>query len=54
MFAIDPSGSHLFVANKDSDNVAIFRINRETGRLTPIGQPFYVPDPVFIIFVPVD
>jgi 6-phosphogluconolactonase len=54
MFAIDPSGSYLFVANKDSDNVAIFRINRETGRLTPTGQPFYVPDPVFISFVPVD
>ncbi len=30
-FTIDPSGEFMLVANQKSDNIAVFRINRETG-----------------------
>jgi probable HAF family extracellular repeat protein len=41
--AVDPAGRFLYVTNQyaEDNNVAGFRINRETGRLTPIpGSPF--------------
>ena len=47
-FTIDPSGRFLLVANRDSSNVVVFSINRQTGLLTPVGKPFPVPDPVFL------
>jgi 6-phosphogluconolactonase len=53
MFAIDPSGSYLFVANQGSDNVVVFRIHQETGRLTPTGQVLNLPGPVSLTFVAV-
>jgi 6-phosphogluconolactonase len=41
----------MFVANQDSDNIVIFRINSQTGRLTPTGQIITVPSPVCVKFV---
>jgi 6-phosphogluconolactonase (cycloisomerase 2 family) len=39
--AIDPTGSYLFVANQDSNNVTGFAITQSTGALAPIsGSPF--------------
>ena len=45
-FNFDPSGNFLLVANQDTDNIAIYRINRKTGLLSPTGQEIKVPKPV--------
>ena len=45
-FIIDPSGRFLLVANRDTDNVVIFRINPTTGLLTYTGKQLTVPNPV--------
>ncbi|HVT86253.1 MAG TPA: lactonase family protein [Chitinophagaceae bacterium] len=45
-FIIVPSGKFLLVANRDTDNIVIFRINRQTGMLAPTGMQIHVPDPV--------
>jgi 6-phosphogluconolactonase len=49
-FALDPTGEWLLVANEDSDNIAIFRVSQQTGTLTPAGQVFEIPSPVFLLF----
>ena len=49
-FTFDPSGKFLLVANQLSDNITIFRINKETGMLTPSGN-IDIPIPVCIKFV---
>jgi 6-phosphogluconolactonase len=38
-FTIDPSGTLMLVANQDAANVTIFRIDQNTGTLTPVGAP---------------
>ena len=39
--AIDPTGTFLFTANVNSNNVSAFTINQNTGILTPVaGSPF--------------
>ena len=44
-FNFDPTGQFLYCCNQRSDNIAVFRINRETGGLqftgnyTPVGNP---------------
>jgi 6-phosphogluconolactonase len=45
-FAIDPTGSWLLAANQDSDNIVIFRIDGQTGHLSPAGEPLHAPSPV--------
>jgi 6-phosphogluconolactonase len=52
-FAIDPSGAWLLAANQDSNTVVTFRLNRETGRLTPTGESIEVSSPAMVDFVPV-
>jgi 6-phosphogluconolactonase len=52
-FAIDPSGAWLLAANQDSNTVVTFRINRESGRLTPTGESIEVGSPAMVDFVPV-
>ena len=47
-FNFDPSGNFLVVANQNSDNVVIYRINRQTGSLTPLKEQIQVPNPVCI------
>jgi len=37
-FTIDPSGNFLLAANQDTDNVVIFKRNKQTGMLTETGQ----------------
>ncbi len=37
-FSIDPTGKALFVANVDSSNVVVFRIDDATGKLTFVTQ----------------
>jgi 6-phosphogluconolactonase len=50
-FAIDPTGSWLFVGDQESDKVVIFRINHKNGRLTP-GQVLQISSPACVTFVP--
>jgi 6-phosphogluconolactonase len=53
-FAIDPTGKYLFAANQDSNNIAVFRIDAQTGHLTDTGVVLDVPSPVCITFVSAD
>ena len=48
---MDPTGQLLFVANQDTNNIVVFRINPNTGRLTPTGQNVHVPSPVCLKFM---
>jgi 6-phosphogluconolactonase len=51
-FAIDPSGKWLLAANQDSNTVVTFRINTESGRLTPTAESIEVNSPAMLDFVP--
>lgn len=51
-FGIDPTGAWLIAANQDTDNVAVYRINQETGKLEFTGQSVSVPTSVCVAFVP--
>jgi 6-phosphogluconolactonase len=44
-FEIDSSGNWLLVGNEKSHNLATFRIDSNTGKLTPTGKPMEVPAP---------
>src|SRR5258706_2140426 len=47
-FTFDPTGEFFYVCNQRADNVAVFRVNRNTGRLsftghyTPVGNPSHI------------
>ncbi len=45
-FMIDPTGSYLLVANQNSDNIVIFKRNKQTGLLKPTGKELSIPKPV--------
>ncbi len=49
--AITPGGELLLCANMPGENVALFRIDAETGRLTPVGDPIEMPGPSCIMIV---
>jgi 6-phosphogluconolactonase len=50
-FGIHPNGKLMLVANKNTNNVVVFRLNPDTGALTPAGVEFKRPQPVCIVFV---
>jgi 6-phosphogluconolactonase len=50
-FTLDPTGSWLLAANQDSDEIVVFRVNPNTGHLTPNGQLLHIPSPACIKFV---
>ena len=47
-FNFDPTGGFLYSCNQRADNIAVFRVDRETGRLeftghyTPVGNPSHI------------
>ncbi len=45
-FIIEPGGKFLLVANRDTDNIVIFKINQQTGLLETTGRQIEVPNPV--------
>lgn len=49
-FVIDPTGKYLLVANQNSDNIVVFEINPETGRLVEINSQIEAPTPVCLKF----
>jgi len=51
-FALDPTGSWLLVANQESDNIVVFRVDGATGRLTATGEAAHVGSPACVKIVP--
>jgi 6-phosphogluconolactonase len=47
-FAIDPTGNYLLAANQDTDNIVIFKIDKQTGLLKATGKEINVPKPVCV------
>ena len=50
--AITPCGTLMLCANMPGDSLAVFRIDRQTGRLTPVGEPVAITKPSAIAIVP--
>lgn len=50
-FTLDPSGKWLLAENQDSDNVVVFKVDEETGRLRSSGQVVAIGKPVCAVFV---
>ena len=50
-FGIDPTGTFLLAGNQRSDSVVVFRIDQQSGRLTPTGHKIEVGSPVCVKFV---
>jgi 6-phosphogluconolactonase len=50
-FNFDPSGNFLLVANQDSDEIVIFKIDKNTGLLNDTGNRITVSKPVNIKWV---
>jgi 6-phosphogluconolactonase len=52
-FMVDPTGRFLLVANRDSNNVQVFIINRNYGLLEGTGTTIAVNKPMFLAMTPV-
>jgi 6-phosphogluconolactonase len=50
-FALDPTGKFLLVANQDTDNIVVFKRNKQTGLLKEAGDQIKVPTPVCLQFM---
>jgi 6-phosphogluconolactonase len=50
--AIAPGGELLLCANMPGNNVAVFRIDPQSGRLTSVGSPVAIPGPSCIMILP--
>lgn len=50
-FIIDPTGNYLLVAHQDSNNVIIFKRDKETGLLEKTGEEIDIPMPVCLKMV---
>jgi 6-phosphogluconolactonase len=50
-FTIDLTGRWLLVANQDSDDLVVLRLDHKTGHLTPTGGLIQVPSPACVTFV---
>lgn len=53
-FVIDPTGRYLLAANRDTDNVVVFKRNKSTGRLTATGTELDISMPVCLKMIPVE
>lgn len=49
-FVIDPTGNYLLAANQNSDNIVIFKRDKETGLLNDTGERIEVGSPVCLKF----
>lgn len=50
-FTIDPPGQFLLVANQNTDNIIVFRIDEATGNLTDTGYKVGIGAPVCLKFL---
>ncbi|GAA5520611.1 lactonase family protein [Aliifodinibius salicampi] len=53
-FMIDPTGQYLLVANRNTDNVVVFKRDKESGMLTKTGNEFEISMPVCLKMMSVD
>ncbi|HEX8020938.1 lactonase family protein, partial [Mucilaginibacter sp.] len=53
-FAIDPTGKFLIVANQNSDNMWVFKIDQNTGKLSQTGIKVDIGNPVCLKFAPAE
>jgi len=53
-FNFDPSGNFLLVANQNSDEIVIFKRNKQSGLLTDTGKRINVSKPVCLKWMPVE
>lgn len=49
-FTIDPTGNYILVGHQYTNNIVIFKINKETGSLTDTGKQIEICSPVCLIF----
>jgi len=49
-FNFDPTGRYLYSCNQRADHIALFRVNRDTGRLAFTGHYTPVGNPSIIVF----
>jgi 6-phosphogluconolactonase len=50
-FNFDPSGNFLLVANQNSDEIVIFKVDKKTGLLYATGKKILVPKPVCLQWI---
>jgi 6-phosphogluconolactonase len=50
-FNIDLTGQYLIAANQGSNNLVVFRVDQQTGKLTPTGQQVEIAAPVCVKFL---
>lgn len=53
-FNLDPTGNFLLVANQNSDEIVIFKRDKQTGLLADTGKRINVSKPVCLKWVPVE
>ena len=53
-FNFDPTGNFLLVANQNSDDIIIFKRDKNTGLLTDSGKKIKIPKPVCLKWIPVE
>lgn len=51
-FSLDRSGRWLLAANQDSNSICVFRVDPHSGKLTAVGAPLAVSNPVCVLFQP--
>jgi 6-phosphogluconolactonase len=49
-FELSPDGAWLVCANRDSNNLVVFKVDAATGRLTRTGGTAKVPSPICVLF----
>jgi 6-phosphogluconolactonase len=52
-FGIDPTGRFLLAANQDSNDISVFKIDQQSGRLESTGTMLKAPTPVCVKFLKV-
>ena len=50
-FSFDPTGNYLLAANQNSNDVVVFKVNKDTGLLTDTGTRLTVNKPVCLKWV---
>lgn len=51
-FSLSPDGAWLICANRDSNNLVVFKVDANTGKLTATGHTATVPQAVCVLFMP--
>lgn len=51
-FTLDPTGRFLLVANRNTNDIVVFKRNADTGKIKPTESKLSVPTPTCLIFAP--